>query len=112
MREEHISTVSKEKIELLKKVYKKDRLKVVEEINALLLQRENIDKRIEYLCNKADKMRNICKELDELNYECEPKLTNDELDAIAAFNNAVEWNWKSVNIVEGIDYRKEWNGNE
>lgn len=112
MKEKHISTVSKEKIKLLKKVYKKDRLKVVEEINALLLQRENIDRRLKYLSDKADKMRNICKELDELNYKCEPKLTNDELDAIAAFYNAVDWNWKYVNIVEGIDYRKEWNGNE
>lgn len=42
----------------------------------------------------------------------EPKLTNKQMDEMAAFYNAVEWNWKYVNIVEGIDYRKEWNRNE
>ena len=52
MKENHISTVSKEKIKLLNETYDKDIVEVVEEINALLLQRENIDKRIKYLYNK------------------------------------------------------------
>ena len=40
----------------------------------------------------------------------EPELTNKQIDEMAAFYNAVEWNWKYVNIVElfvGIDYGKE-----
>ena len=42
----------------------------------------------------------------------EPKLTNKQMDEMTAFYNAVEWNWKYVNIVEGVDYRKEWNRSE
>lgn len=52
MKENHISTVSKEKIKLLNETYDKDIVEVVEEINALLLQIENIDKRIKYLDGK------------------------------------------------------------
>ena len=43
------------KIKLVKETHDKDIIKVVEEINALLLQRENIDKRLKYLCDKVDK---------------------------------------------------------
>lgn len=52
MKENHISTVSKEKIKLLNTTSDKDVVKLVEEINALLLQIENIDKRIKYLDGK------------------------------------------------------------
>lgn len=43
------------KIKLVKETHDKDIIKVVEEINTLLLQRENIDKRLKYLCDKVDK---------------------------------------------------------
>lgn len=43
------------KIKLVKETHDKDIIKVVEEINTLLLQRENIDKRLKYLCDKVNK---------------------------------------------------------
>ena len=43
------------KIKLVKETHDKEIIKVVEEINTLLLQRENIDKRLKYLCDKVDK---------------------------------------------------------
>ena len=43
------------KIKLVNETHDKDIIKVVEEINTLLLQRENIDKRLKYLCDKVDK---------------------------------------------------------
>ena len=43
------------KIKLVKETHDKDIIKVVEEINTLLLQRENIDKRLKYLCDKVGK---------------------------------------------------------
>ena len=52
MKAKHISITTKEKIKLLNETYDKDIVKVVEEINELLLQRETIDKRIKYLYNK------------------------------------------------------------
>ena len=43
------------KIKLANETSNKDIVKVVEEINTLLLQRENIDKRLKYLCDKVGK---------------------------------------------------------